>query len=67
MAATAPPSETAPDLETKSLPANAYQPLKEGELYVPLVPTSMSKSTGPQLITGNFGPVPNGTSFPQVS
>jgi putative OPT family oligopeptide transporter len=32
----------APDLETKSLPANAYQPLKEGELYVPLVPTSMS-------------------------
>ena len=33
---------TAPELETKSLPANAYQPLKEGELYVPLVPTSMS-------------------------
>jgi putative OPT family oligopeptide transporter len=32
----------APDLETKSLPANAYQPLKDGELYVPLVPTSMS-------------------------
>ncbi|MGA2688411.1 MAG: oligopeptide transporter, OPT family [Candidatus Korobacteraceae bacterium] len=32
----------APELETKSLPANAYQPLKEGELYVPLVPTSMS-------------------------
>jgi len=32
----------APDLETKSLPANAYQPLKEGELYVPLVPTSVS-------------------------
>ena len=31
-----------PDLETKSLPANAYQPLKEGELYVPLVPTSMN-------------------------
>jgi len=32
----------APDLETKFLPANAYQPLKDGELYVPLVPTSMS-------------------------
>ena len=32
----------APELETKSLPANAYQPLKEGELYVPLVPASMS-------------------------
>ena len=31
-----------PELETKSLPANAYQPLKEGELYVPLVPTGMS-------------------------
>jgi len=31
-----------PELETKSLPANAYQPLKEGELYLPLVPTSMS-------------------------
>ena len=30
------------ELETKSLPANAYQPLKEGELYVPLVPTSVS-------------------------
>ncbi|MGE5072165.1 MAG: OPT/YSL family transporter, partial [Anaerolineae bacterium] len=30
----------APDLETKSLPANAYLPLKEGELYVPLVPAS---------------------------
>jgi putative OPT family oligopeptide transporter len=32
----------APELETKSLPANAYQPLKDGELYIPLVPTSMS-------------------------
>ncbi|MGB8885503.1 MAG: oligopeptide transporter, OPT family [Candidatus Korobacteraceae bacterium] len=30
------------ELETKSLPANAYQPLKEGELYVPLVPASAS-------------------------
>ena len=30
-----------PELETKSLPANAYQPLKDGELYLPLVsPTS---------------------------
>ena len=37
---------TAPDLETKSLPANAYQPLKEGELYVPLVPTSMNLQIG---------------------
>ena len=36
MAAPAPTSE----LETTSLPANAYQPLKEGELYVPLVPAS---------------------------
>ena len=25
------------ELETKSLPANAYQPLKDGELYLPLV------------------------------
>ncbi len=33
---------TAPELETKSLPANAYQPLKEGELYLPLVPASAS-------------------------
>ncbi len=31
------------ELETKSLPANAYQPLKEGELYVPLISTSMSQ------------------------
>jgi putative OPT family oligopeptide transporter len=31
-----------PEVETKSLPANAYQPLKNGEVYVPLVPTSMS-------------------------
>ena len=30
------------ELESKSLPANAYQPLKEGELYVPLVPTTMT-------------------------
>ena len=29
-----------PELETKSLPANAYQPLKDGELYLPLVPAS---------------------------
>ena len=32
----------ATELETKSLPANAYQPLKDGELYVPLVPSSVS-------------------------
>ncbi len=30
----------APEAEVKSLPANAYQPLNEGELYVPLVPAS---------------------------
>ena len=30
------------ELETKSLPANAYQPLKQGEVYVPLVPPDMS-------------------------
>ncbi len=30
------------EVESKSLPANAYQPLKEGELYVPLVPTGLS-------------------------
>jgi putative OPT family oligopeptide transporter len=28
--------------ETKSLPANAYLPLKDGEAYVPLVPTTLS-------------------------
>jgi putative OPT family oligopeptide transporter len=33
-------ASAAPDVETKSLPTNAYQPLKEGELYVPLVPAS---------------------------
>src|SRR5664279_4458914 len=46
----------APDLETKSLPANAYQPLKEGELYVPLVPTSMSppEVTGRALLWGTL-------------
>ena len=30
------------DIETKSLAENAYQPLKDGEVYVPLVPTSMA-------------------------
>ena len=30
------------DVETKSLSENAYQPLKDGEIYMPLVPTSMS-------------------------
>ncbi len=38
MAATAPATEN----ETKSLPANAYLPLKDGEVYVPLVPTTVS-------------------------
>ena len=32
----------APEAEVKSLPANAYQPLQEGELYVPLVPATAS-------------------------
>jgi putative OPT family oligopeptide transporter len=31
-----------PEIESKSLPANAYLPLKEDEVYIPLVPTSMS-------------------------
>ncbi len=30
------------DLETKSLSENAYQPLKDGEIYVPLVPAGMA-------------------------
>ncbi len=30
------------EIESKSLPANAYQPLKDGEVYVPLVPAGMS-------------------------
>ena len=33
---------TSPQVETKSLPANAYLPLKQGEVYVPLVPNGMS-------------------------
>jgi putative OPT family oligopeptide transporter len=35
-------AEVETELESKSLPANAYQPLKDGEVYVPLVPTTMS-------------------------
>src|ERR1022692_3924583 len=30
------------EVETKSLPENAYQPLKDGEIYMPLVPASMA-------------------------
>ena len=30
------------DLETKSLPENAYRPLKDGEIYVPLVPPGVA-------------------------
>ena len=30
------------DVETKSLSENAYQPLKDGEIYKPLVPSSMA-------------------------
>src|SRR5579862_6082458 len=33
----------AAEVETKSLPANAYTPLKEGEMYVPLVPAGTSQ------------------------
>ena len=44
----------ATELETKSLPANAYQPLKDGELYVPLVPPSMSLA-GSHLARGALG------------
>jgi putative OPT family oligopeptide transporter len=46
----------ASDLETKSLPANAYQPLKEGELYVPLVPASASapEVTGRAVLWGTL-------------
>ena len=38
MAVPAPAAEA----DIKSLPANAYQPLKEGEVYEPLVPTTAS-------------------------
>jgi len=30
------------EIETKSLPENAYRPLKDGETYTPLVPSSMA-------------------------
>ncbi len=30
------------EVETKSLPTNAYQPLKDGELYIPLVSPTMA-------------------------
>ena len=30
------------DVETKSLSENAYRPLKDGEIYVPLIPSSMA-------------------------
>ena len=45
-----------PEVETKSLPANAYQPLKEGELYEPLVPTSASvpEITGRAVLWGTL-------------
>ena len=44
------------EVETKSLPANAYEPLKEGELYVPLVPTSASvpEITGRAVLWGTL-------------
>jgi len=44
------------ELESKSLPANAYQPLKDGEVYVPLVPTttSLPEVTGRALLWGTL-------------
>jgi uncharacterized oligopeptide transporter (OPT) family protein len=33
-----------PELETKSLPANAYQELSAGESYIPLVPASATSA-----------------------
>ncbi len=52
MATATPASEP----ETKSLPANAYQPLNPGELYVPLVPTSVSmpEITGRAVLWGTL-------------
>jgi putative OPT family oligopeptide transporter len=35
-----------PELEEKSLAANAYQPLRDGEVYIPLVPAA---STSPEV------------------
>lgn len=40
------------ELETKSLPANAYQPLKPGEAYPPLVPPEV---TMPELTPRSIG------------
>jgi putative OPT family oligopeptide transporter len=40
------------ELETKSLPANAYQPLKPGEAYPPLVPPGV---TMPELTPRSIG------------
>ena len=42
------------EAEIKSLPENAYQPLKDGEVYMPLVPTSMS-AAGSYLARGALG------------
>ena len=46
----------APEIESKSLPANAYLPLKDGEVYVPLVPTSVSvpEITGRAVLWGTL-------------
>ena len=40
---TTPAVEEVQELETKSLPANAYQPLEGDELYLPLVPASATR------------------------
>jgi putative OPT family oligopeptide transporter len=42
----------APELETKALPANAYEPLKPGETYRPIVP---AEATPPELTPRSIG------------
>jgi putative OPT family oligopeptide transporter len=45
-----------PEIEAKSLPANAYLPLKPGEVYVPLVPAaeSVPEITGRAVLWGTL-------------
>ena len=49
-----PPPSTQVEVETTSLPANAYQPLLPGEIYKPLVPASarMPELTGRSIAWG---------------
>src|SRR5580658_9242868 len=44
------------ELEAKSLPANAYQPLNKGEVYVPLIPSTASvpEITGRAVLWGTL-------------